>query len=47
MKLGHAVLLRKIKQMQDLGHGAVIVIGDFTSRIGDHLRKRYKIKEKV
>lgn len=33
--LGHAVVLRKIKQMQDLGHCAVIVIGDFTGRIGD------------
>jgi tyrosyl-tRNA synthetase len=33
--LGHAVVLRKIKQMQDLGHIAVIVIGDFTGRIGD------------
>ena len=33
--LGHAVVLRKIKQMQDLGHKAVIVIGDFTGKIGD------------
>lgn len=33
--LGHTVVLRKIKQMQDLGHKAVIVIGDFTGRIGD------------
>ena len=33
--LGHAVLLRKIKQMQDLGHKAVIIIGDFTGKIGD------------
>lgn len=33
--LGHAVVLRKMKQMQDLGHRAVIVIGDFTGRIGD------------
>jgi tyrosyl-tRNA synthetase len=33
--LGHAVVLRKIKQMQDLGHQAVIVIGDFTGKIGD------------
>ncbi len=33
--LGHAVVLRKIKQMQDLGHHAVILIGDFTGRIGD------------
>lgn len=33
--LGHAVVLRKIKQLQDLGHEAVIVIGDFTGMIGD------------
>lgn len=33
--LGHAVVLRKIKQLQDLGHKAVIVIGDFTGKIGD------------
>lgn len=33
--LGHAVVLRKIKQMQDLGHTVVIVIGDFTGKIGD------------
>lgn len=33
--LGHTVVLRKIRQMQDLGHQAVIIIGDFTGRIGD------------
>ncbi len=33
--LGHAVVLRKIKQIQDLGHKVVIIIGDFTGRIGD------------
>jgi len=33
--LGHTVVLRKIKQMQDLGHQAVIIIGDLTGRIGD------------
>lgn len=33
--LGHAVVLRKIKQLQDLGHQAVIIIGDFTGKIGD------------
>ncbi|NRZ40590.1 tyrosyl-tRNA synthetase [Clostridium beijerinckii] len=33
--LGHAVVLRKIKQMQDLGHLAIIIIGDFTGKIGD------------
>ncbi|MDF2989322.1 MAG: tyrS 1 [Eubacterium sp.] len=33
--LGHTVVLRKIKQFQDLGHKAVIIIGDFTGMIGD------------
>lgn len=33
--LGHTVVLRKIRQLQDLGHQAIIVIGDFTGRIGD------------
>lgn len=33
--LGHTVVLRKIKQLQDLGHQAVIIIGDFTGKIGD------------
>lgn len=33
--LGHAVVLRKLKQLQDLGHHIVIIIGDFTGRIGD------------
>ena len=33
--LGHAVVLRKIKQLQDLGHQVIIIIGDFTGMIGD------------
>jgi tyrosyl-tRNA synthetase len=33
--LGHAVVLRKMKQIQDLGHKVVIIIGDFTGMIGD------------
>lgn len=33
--LGHAVPLRKLKQLQDLGHQVIIIIGDFTARIGD------------
>ena len=33
--LGHAVALRKIKQLQELGHTAVIIIGGFTGSIGD------------
>lgn len=33
--LGHTVVLRKIRQFQDLGHKSVIVIGDFTGMMGD------------
>ncbi len=33
--LGHTVVLRKLKLFQDLGHQVVILIGDFTARIGD------------
>ena len=33
--LGHAVVLRKIRQLQELGHEAIIIIGDFTGMIGD------------
>ncbi|HLH74715.1 MAG TPA: phenylalanine--tRNA ligase beta subunit-related protein, partial [Chloroflexota bacterium] len=33
--LGHAVALRKLRQFQDLGHKVVVLIGDFTGRIGD------------
>ena len=35
LHLGHAVVLRKLRQFQDLGHKAVLVIGDFTGLIGD------------
>jgi tyrosyl-tRNA synthetase len=35
LTLGHAVVLRKLRQFQDLGHTAVLIIGDFTARIGD------------
>lgn len=35
LHLGHAVVLRKIRQLQDLGHHADIILGDFTGRIGD------------
>jgi tyrosyl-tRNA synthetase len=33
--LGHTVVLRKLREFQDLGHTAVLVIGDFTARVGD------------
>ena len=35
LHLGHAVVLQKLKEFQDLGHQAVLIIGDFTARIGD------------
>jgi len=33
--LGHSVVLRKMRQFQDLGHKAVLIIGDYTARVGD------------
>ncbi|MEO0093970.1 MAG: tyrosine--tRNA ligase [candidate division WOR-3 bacterium] len=33
--LGFAVVLRKLRQFQDLGHTAVLIVGDFTGKIGD------------
>jgi len=33
--LGHTVLLRKMKQFQDMGHKVVFLIGDFTAQVGD------------
>lgn len=33
--LGHTVVLRKMRQFQDLGHKATLIIGDYTARIGD------------
>ncbi|MDE2730047.1 MAG: tyrosine--tRNA ligase [Bacteroidota bacterium] len=35
LHLGHAVVLRKLRQFQDLGHSAVLIVGDFTGMIGD------------
>ena len=35
LHLGHAVVLSKLKQFQDLGHEIILIIGDFTARIGD------------
>lgn len=35
LHLGHAVVLSKMKQLQDLGHDVIFLIGDFTARIGD------------
>ena len=35
LHLGHTVVLNKLRQMQDLGHTVIFLIGDFTSMIGD------------
>ena len=48
--LGHTVLLRKLRQFQDLGHRVIFLIGDFTARIGDpsgksELRKQLSPEE--
>jgi len=50
--LGHTVLLRKLRQFQELGHKVVFLIGDFTARIGDpsgrsELRKQLSREEVV
>src|SRR5471030_2414292 len=33
--LGHTVVLRKLREFQDAGHLVVLIIGDFTARVGD------------
>ncbi len=33
--LGHAVVLRKLRELQDAGHLVVLIIGDYTARVGD------------
>src|SRR5438132_2273072 len=35
LTLGHTVVLRKLRQFQDLGHTAVLIVGDFTGLVGD------------
>ncbi len=35
LHLGHSVVLRKLAQFQDLGHDAILIVGDFTGMIGD------------
>ncbi len=35
LHLGHSVVLRKLRQFQDLGHTAILIVGDFTGMIGD------------
>ena len=48
--LGHTVALKKLKEFQDLGHKAILLIGDFTATIGDpsgknEMRKKISKKE--
>lgn len=48
--LGHTVLLRKLRQFQELGHRVVFLIGDFTAQVGDpsgrcELRKKMSMDE--
>ena len=33
--LGHTVVLRKLREFQDLGHLVVLILGDYTARVGD------------
>src|SRR5450755_3623572 len=35
LHVGHAVLLNKMRQFQDLGHTAIFLVGDFTAMVGD------------
>src|SRR6185295_16720801 len=35
LHLGHAVVLRKLQEFVDLGHEVILLIGDFTAKIGD------------
>lgn len=35
LHLGHSVVLEKLRQFQELGHQAVLIVGDFTAQIGD------------
>jgi tyrosyl-tRNA synthetase len=35
LHLGHAVVLRKLRELQEMGHQITIILGDFTGRIGD------------
>lgn len=49
LHIGHGVVLRKLRQLQDLGHEVIVLIGDFTARIGDptdKLATRKKLTKK-
>jgi len=40
LHLGHAVVLQKLRRLQDLGHTPIFLVGDFTARIGDPSGKK-------
>src|SRR3954467_12598930 len=40
LHLGHSVVLRKMRQFQDFGHKAILIIGDATAMIGDPTGKK-------
>jgi tyrosyl-tRNA synthetase len=40
LHIGHAVVLRKLRQFQDLGHTVIFLIGDYTTKIGDPSGKK-------
>ena len=40
LHLGHSVVLRKLAQFQNIGHQAILIIGDFTGMIGDPTGKK-------
>lgn len=40
LHIGHAVILNKMREFQDLGHEVTLIIGDFTAMIGDPTGKK-------
>jgi len=40
LHIGHSVVLNKLRQFQDLGHNAVLIVGDYTAMIGDPSGKK-------
>ena len=43
LTFGHMVVFNKLRQFQELGHQAVLIIGDYTTRIGDPTGKRLQV----
>ena len=40
LHIGHSVVLNKLRQFQDLGHNAILIVGDYTAMIGDPSGKK-------